>query len=790
MRRTIPCLLLTLLLAGRSLAAAEQAEPVRHSLRTIDAHAGSWALSRDGRTLAELTADGSSPAVRLSGWEGGSWTERATVSTKLPGADEVQVRSLALGDDGRDLYLLCRAEKGAKVWLLHHVPDETGFEVQSHDGLPAAVRLVAGQGPWLLAHDAERNATGQTVFLFDLARKAVHPVELPEKPNLANLSAGFSPAGDRLALLFRGWGRSFGYVVDLSGGSPGKGLELDLRGLGFAQSAPPPRFTAGDRFGFVVENTILNYDAAGKLVSATPWKPAFGSAVEGKLSGDGRRAVVRVDPPFGKDYLALLDTAEPVRVLAEYECRSLGNVAVPSEGPTGLMEADLGADGDAIVAWPATGPASDPISSSIRAFANSAAAGLAFFVVAVVSWAYFLATRSRRPGPNSDTCGACGFSLTAKGREAGSCGACGAAWLSGERWLERRDFVVRIWGAAAGATLAVALVVAYLVLAEVPASASWPRDLLWHLVAGALGALALALAVGHLIASRQPTPSASSLETRKAWAADSAARVAALVAGDDEGLVLPALKRLHGESPKAWVEAALALEGNRTARNRALGLLAGEIRDRELLLLLLQAAPAEDRAAAILKKLSLPPAELVVLAAGENEIVAVAAAKRLQDGAAMEKLAESAATEKVRALAKGNLEKARKAAERREAERQAAESRREDEARRKAEDAKAGTTPGVIFFSLDGTLPDQSVATTQITMFAMRSGNAHLMMDGVPKMLGILPAVPDSNDEVADAYRRMAERLRWKRIDPTVQAIFQAGVPIFAIAFPQPEDFG
>ncbi len=790
MQRTIPCLFLTLLLASRSLVAAEQAEPIRHSLRTIDAHAGSWALSRDGRTLAELTTDGSSPAVRLSSWEGGSWTERATITAKLPGAGEIRVRSLVLSDDGRDVYLLCRADKGSRVWLLHNAAGETGFEVQSHDGLPAAVRLVAGQGSWLLAHDAEKNATGQTVFLFDLGKKTVHPVELSEMPNLANLSAGFSPTGDRLALLFRGWGRSFGYVVDLSGGEPGKGLELDLRGLGFAQSAPPPRFTAGDRFGVVVENAILTYDVSGKLVSATPWKPAFGTAVEGKLSGDGRRAVVRVDPPFGEDYLALLDAVEPVRILAEYECRSLGNVAVPSEGPTGVMEADLGANGDAIVAWPATGAASNPISSSIRAFANAAAAGLAFFVVAVAGWAYFLATRSRRSGPRSDTCGACGFPLTARGRDVGACGACGAAWLSGERWLERRDVVVRLWGGAAGATLAVALVVAYLVLAEVPASASWPRDLLWHLVAGALGALALALAVGHLIASRQPTPNASSLEIRKVWAADSAARVAALVVGDDEGLVLPALKRLHGESPKAWVDAALALDGNRTARNRALGMLAEEIRDRDLLLRLLDAAPAEDRASAILKKLALQTAELFGLAAGENEIVALAAAKRLQDPAAMERLAEGAATANVRTLAKGNLEKARKAAERREAERQAAESRREDEARRKAEDAKAGTTPGVIFFSLDGTLPDQSAATTQITMFAMRSGNAHLMMDGIPKMLGSLPSVPDSDDVVAQAYRRMAERLHWKRIDPTVQAIFKAGVPVFAIAFPQPEDFG
>lgn len=790
MRRTLPCFLLTLLLAGRSMAAAEQAEPVRHSLRTIDAHAGSWALSRDGRTLAELTADGSSPAVRLSSWEGSSWTERATVSGRLAGAGEVKVRSLVLGDDGRDLYLLCRAGKGAKVWLLHHVAGETGFDVQSHDDLPAAVRLVAGQGSWLLAHDAEKNATGQTVFLFDLGKKAVHPVELAEKPNLANLSAGFSPAGDRVALLFRGWGRSLGYVVDLTGGSPGKGFELDLRGLGFAQNAPPPRFTAADRFAFVAQNTILTYDGSGKLVSATSWKPAFGSAAEGKLSGDGRRAVVRVDPPFGKDYLALLDMAEPARVLAEYECRSLGNVAVPSEDPIAVMEADLGANGDAIVAWPSSGAASSPISGSIRAFAGSVAGGLAFLVVVLAGWAFFLATGSRQPGSRSDACGSCGFPLTGKGREAGACGACGAPWLSLERWRERRGVVTRLWGGAAGASLVVALVVGYLLLADVPSSAGWSRDLLWQLVAASVGVLVLGLAGGHLAVLRRPAPSATSLEARKAWAADSSSRIASLVAGEDEGLVLPALKRLHGESPSAWVDAALALDGNRATRNRAIGMLAEEIRDRELLLRLLQAAPAEDRASAILKKLALPTAELACLAAGESEIVALAAAKRLQDGAAMEKLAESAATEKVRALAKGNLEKERKAAERREAARREAESRRDAEARRKAEEAKAGTTPGVIFFSLDGTLPDQSVATTQITMFAMKTGNAHLMMDGVPKMLGSLPTVPDSNDEVADAYRRMAERLHWKRIDPTVQAIFKAGVPVFALAFPRPEDLG
>ncbi|MBK9968748.1 MAG: hypothetical protein IPP07_29365 [Holophagales bacterium] len=48
----------------------------------------------------------------------------------------------------------------------------------------------------------------------------------------------------------------------------------------------------------------------------------------------------------------------------------------------------------------------------------------------------------------------------------------------------------------------------------------------------------------------------------------------------------------------------------------------------------------------------------------------------------------------------------------------------------------------MIFFSLDGTLPDQSVATTQITMFAMKTGNAHLMMDGDPKMLGACRPFP------------------------------------------------
>ncbi len=780
MRRNITFLSLGLLLAACHLATALQAEPIRHPLRAIDGQPGSWALSRDGGTLAELTADGAGPEVRLSVWRRGQWTERATVRATLPEKGEVGVRSLVLGDDGQDLYLLCRAGKDSPVWLLHSPVREPGFRVQSHGSMPASLSLVAGQGTWLLAHDAERNATGETVFLFDLAKKTSHHVALSEMPDLGNLSAGFSPSGDRLALLFEGWGRSHGYVVELSGGGPGKSVELDLQGLGFQASAPPPRFTAPDRFGFFVANTLLSYDGSGRLISATRWKPTFGEAVEGKLSGDGRRAVVRVDPPFGRDYLTLLDTGTPLRGVAEYECGSLGNAALPSEGPTSLVVADLGASGDAIVAWPAEATAASPVSSSVRSLAISVLAGLAFFLIAVTGWAYLtFSTRSGMPKAASDTCASCGFALTTRGRESAACTVCGSAWLSSGLWRERRDVVTRLWGWVAVATLALFLVAGYLLFVDVPASSGWPRDLFWQLVAASIVALGLVLIVGLAVVFRRATPSPASLDTRKAWAIDSRARIAALVAGEDQELVVPALRRIHGESHGAWVDAVLALEGKPGAREIAIARVADEIPDRDLLLRLLQVSSDEDRAAAILKKLGLPAAELKDLAAGENEVVALAAAKRLIDPAAMESLAESAASGKVRSLAKRSMEASRKEAERREA-----------EARRQAESARVGTTPGVVFFSLDGTLPDETVASMQISMFAMTSGNAHLMMDAVPKMIGSLPAVPESDDEVAAAYRRLAERLHWKPIDPTVQVIFKAGVPVFAIAFPQPENFG
>ncbi len=104
----------------------------------------------------------------------------------------------------------------------------------------------------------------------------------------------------------------------------------------------------------------------------------------------------------------------------------------------------------------------------------------------------------------------------------------------------------------------------------------------------------------------------------------------------------------------------------------------------------------------------------------------------------------------------------------------------------KAPAKTAGTTPGIILFGLDGTRPPQAEALIAIKMFAMASGNAHLMMGGIPQCIAALPAEPESDDPIVEAYQRAATRDGWKPIRPTCKIVSGGGKRL-AIAYPEAE---
>lgn len=104
----------------------------------------------------------------------------------------------------------------------------------------------------------------------------------------------------------------------------------------------------------------------------------------------------------------------------------------------------------------------------------------------------------------------------------------------------------------------------------------------------------------------------------------------------------------------------------------------------------------------------------------------------------------------------------------------------------RGESGLQGTTPGVVVFGLDGKMPTSVEGMAAITLFAMHSGNAHLMMDAIPKTCAFLPAEPDTEAEVVAAYQRIARSSGWKVITPECKTI-RGGGGSRVIAYPAPE---
>jgi len=132
-------------------------------------------------------------------------------------------------------------------------------------------------------------------------------------------------------------------------------------------------------------------------------------------------------------------------------------------------------------------------------------------------------------------------------------------------------------------------------------------------------------------------------------------------------------------------------------------------------------------------------------------------------------------------------EEDRKAEERRQAQQEAKRKKAEEEAREAkatAERKAAGTTPGVIVFSGGYNRMSDADAVTAIMMFALKSGNPHLMMDSIPKFSLPLFGELGGEEIVRAAYKRSIEREGWRPITPQIQFAFKEGVPQFAIAFP------
>jgi|GEM_PF-2646705 len=99
---------------------------------------------------------------------------------------------------------------------------------------------------------------------------------------------------------------------------------------------------------------------------------------------------------------------------------------------------------------------------------------------------------------------------------------------------------------------------------------------------------------------------------------------------------------------------------------------------------------------------------------------------------------------------------------------------------------RTGTTPGVVIFGLDNRIPSSADGMAAIMMFGMSSGNAHLMMGGIPKVCARLPSEPDNEAVVVAAYQSIARNSGWKVIVPECKAI-RGGGGSKIIAYPRPE---
>lgn len=96
--------------------------------------------------------------------------------------------------------------------------------------------------------------------------------------------------------------------------------------------------------------------------------------------------------------------------------------------------------------------------------------------------------------------------------------------------------------------------------------------------------------------------------------------------------------------------------------------------------------------------------------------------------------------------------------------------------------------PGVVVYTPNYTSMKQTEAVTAIMMFALQSGNPHLMLDSVPKFTMCLFGELSGETIVEAAYKRAVEREGWRPITPQIQFAFKEGVAQYAIAFPSAAD--
>ncbi len=943
-----------------------------------------FALSADGRILAELVSGGAEPSLRISAWKDSAWVERAVVKTRVNAESPPDHWQLLLSDAGDTAYLYGHSPDAPTAWLLDCPVASPRLSAKAFKNKSKSWRMVAASAAHILFLDGKPDLTKDAVVLMDTARFSRTSIEIDAQKAI---QAAFSPDGLNLAIIYHSLWYDEGIVYSLRKKAPLAVLEMEKIVKG---DIAKPRFYESDAFGFIHGGKVLRYSAAGKLLSADPCTVEYCEVWQGTLSGDGKRALVKINPPFGEAARGIVDLGPPARLVGILSPDVSGFADLP-HGIGVDAVAETG-DASALVAWPEGSLSGGGFALPYRLYYVAAMAAAAAALILIIG--SIVAARRReaaRPRKAEQSCPACQTGLRENGMVSQTCRLCGTLWIAPEEEFHARSIALYSWNAGLGTVALAGLVSAYAYWVNLIEDLEFAPSSMWIFLVGALGLAFLVVLVGNIIAATKTArETAESKRIRKLWASDPDARLSELFSGEDWDTILVALRWINKNRPKELADRLLGTKVDPASKAHLAKHFIKNL-DAASLERFLDLPLAYHDADAILERIKPDQATVLRAARGPASGVSLAAVERVERPEDLADLARNAATEDARkkaaarlgekeeawrkrvgelaqgkklgaleelwgqslateenlrrlsapgenpcliairsrnavpleflfrkraalfdvvdaegrmpaalaaelgapecvevllslvpeqfaqADAKGRLPAHRAAAktnrevldlilrtlpetsstkdrdgktpeelyekrvaeierEKAEAEREAAdkaaraaaeEARKEKEleeriAAIKTGDAStdftqglamramaslfpgvpidgapkpsapaAGTkTPGVIIYSFTGSLPDQSAALVAMNMFAMSSGNVHLMMGGIPILVGALSGVPDDEEIIVRDYRRTAAKEGWRDIRPTCQIIYHGGEATFGIAFPQAADFG